>query len=115
MKFLADENIGFGIIKSLRKRGYNVKSIRDIQLGLKDSEVLLIANKEKRILITTDKNFGELVFVNKLVHTGVILLRLKKETTTEKLRVLTSLFEKQLKLDGKFTVVTENKIRIRKR
>ena len=115
MKFLTDENIGFEVIKPLRKYGFDIKSILEINPGTQDAEVLSLANKEGRIVITTDKDFGELVFVNKLVHKGVILLRLKKDSSRNKLRVLGSLFYEHLvELDGAFTVVTEIKVRIRK-
>lgn len=113
MKFLADENIGFKVISPLRNLGFDIKSILEIARGTKDENVLSLANKEKRILITTDKDFGELVFVNKLVHHGVILLRLRDESSENKLKVLQSLFETRLdELRGMFTIVTEYSVRI---
>lgn len=115
MKFLADENIGYETIKPLRKLGFDIKSILEINKGLVDLAVLSFANKENRILITGDKDFGELVYVNKLIHSGVILLRLNNDSSGNKLRVLKKLFEMYLKQLGKaFTVVTESKVRIRK-
>lgn len=115
MKFLADENIGFKTIKPLRKLGFDIKTILEINKGLVDLRVLSLANKEDRILITCDKDFGELVYVNKLIHSGVILLRLDNDSSENKLKVLRKLFKMHLKQLGKaFTVVTENKVRIRK-
>lgn len=114
MKFLADENIGLAVINPLRRLGFDIKSIKEIKPGLKDPEVLSLANRENRVLITTDKDFGELVFVNKLAHTGVILLRLKRETTNTKFLVLRRLFKKNLQLLHAFTVVSEKQIRIRR-
>lgn len=115
MKFLADENIGYKIIKPLRELGFDIKSILEISKGLADVTVLSLADKESRILITTDKDFGELVYVNKLIHSGVILLRLNNDSSENKLKVLRKLFEMHLKqLSKGFTVVTENKVRIRK-
>ena len=115
MKFLADENIGYKIIKPLRELGFDIKSILEINKGLADLKVLSLADKENRVLITTDKDFGELVYVNKLIHSGVILLRLNDDSSENKLKVLRKLFEMHLKQLGKaFTVVTESKVRIRK-
>lgn len=115
MKFLTDENIGFEVIKSLRAIGFDIKSILETNRGVDDETVLSIANKENRILITTDKDFGELVYINKLVHRGVILLRLKNDSSENKFKVLKSLFETRLEeLEKAFTVVTEKKVRIRK-
>ena len=87
MKFLADENIGYKIIKPLRELGFDIKSILEINKGLADSAVLSLADKDSRILITTDKDFGELVYLNKLVHRGVILLRLKNDSSENKFKM----------------------------
>ena len=115
MKFLTDENIGFKVINPLRKNGFDIKSILETNPGADDVKVLSIANTEDRILITTDKDFGELVYVNKLVHAGVILLRLSNDSSENKIKVLKSLFKLHLEeLEKAFTVVTENKVRIRK-
>ncbi|MFB0561075.1 MAG: DUF5615 family PIN-like protein [Candidatus Lokiarchaeia archaeon] len=62
MKFIANENIPLKTIESLRNSGVNVLSIKNYGFGLKDEEVIKIAVKEHRILITLDKDFGELVF-----------------------------------------------------
>lgn len=68
MKFLADENIGLGVIEPLRNLGFDVQSVLEKQTGISDTKVLSLANKGNRILITTDKDFGKLVYVQKLVH-----------------------------------------------
>lgn len=115
MKFLTDENIGFEVINSLRQLGFDIKSILETNRGVNDTIIISLANKENRILITTDKDFGELVYVNKFIHSGVILLRLKIDSSRNKLKVLKSLFELRLvELEKVFTVVTESKVRIRK-
>lgn len=115
MKFLADENIGYKVIKPLRELGFDIKSILEINKGLADLTVLSLSDKESRILITTDKDFGELVYVNKLIHSGVILLRLNNDSSENKLKVLRKLFEMHTKeLEEAFIVVTESKVRIRK-
>lgn len=77
--------------------------------------MLYLANQENRILITTDKDFGELVYVNKLIHSGIILLRLKNDSSKNKLKVLKSLLKTHLEeLEKAFTVVTDSKVRIKK-
>jgi len=115
MKFLTDENIGFKVVIPLRNLGFDIKSILDTNPGADDATVLSITNEEKRILITTDKDFGKLVFVEKLIHQGVILLRLKNDSSRNKFRALKSLFETRLEeISKSFTVVTEDKVRIKK-
>jgi predicted nuclease of predicted toxin-antitoxin system len=62
VKVLADENVDFPIIKELRNKGIDVDSISEKNGGIADEEVLEIANKSGRILITADKDYGELVY-----------------------------------------------------
>ena len=113
MKFLADENIGLSVVQPLRNLGVDIKSISEISPGISDPDVLNLADNENRILITTDKDFGELVYLKKLTHKGVILLRLTKDTARNKLEVLSRvLVQSDLNLENSFTVVTETKIRI---
>ncbi|MBI3103669.1 DUF5615 family PIN-like protein [Candidatus Daviesbacteria bacterium] len=88
MKFITDENLGIQIPQFLKNLGYNVISVIDVALSKPDPDILNIANEENRILITTDKDFGELVFKEKLIHSGVILLRLKDESVPNKKKVI---------------------------
>ncbi len=114
MKFLTDENISLEVVVYIRNLNHNVKSIIQMSPGLTDIKVLQLAHKENRILITSDIDFGELVYQQKQLHAGVILLRLDDETNSNKMRVLKSLltaYSAQLKKN--FVVVTESKVRIR--
>src|SRR5512132_2061782 len=77
MNFLLDQSTDARLIPWLTKRGHNARRIgRDCPPGLPDEEVLAIAERERRILITDDRDFGELVFRHRQPHTGVIYLRL---------------------------------------
>lgn len=77
-----------------------------------DSEILKIARREKRILITNDKDFGELVFLQKQLAAGVILFRIKGQQVSEKVRYAQILLENYRgKLAGHFVVVADKKIR----
>ncbi|MCG2791691.1 MAG: DUF5615 family PIN-like protein [Actinomycetia bacterium] len=62
MKFIVDECVDWQIIDYLRKIGYEILYVPEIEPGISDEKVLDIANKESAILITADKDFGELVF-----------------------------------------------------
>lgn len=78
-----------------------------------DDSILKKANTEKRILITNDKDFGELIFRKQKIHKGVILLRLKDEQTVNKISVLKRLLKHyKNRLINNFIVVTETTIRI---
>lgn len=114
MKFLTDENIGFAVINPLRSLGFDIKSILEVGRGADDISVLSLANREGRILITTDKDFGELVYANKLIHKGVILLRLRNDSSEKKFKVLGSLLTASPDTLGEtFTVVTDGTVRSR--
>lgn len=115
MKFLVDENVGLRIISPLRLLGFDIKSIIEVSRGATDTQVLSLANKEGRILITSDKDFGELIYSEKIIHRGVILLRLRDQSSKNKIRVLQALLQTRLgEMEGAFTVVTDSTIRISK-
>jgi predicted nuclease of predicted toxin-antitoxin system len=115
MNLLADEGIDKPIVDALRNAGFNVAYILETNAGAGDDFILSLANTEKRILITQDKDFGELVFRLKQVHYGVILIRLHGYPTTLKAKITTSvLTEHKNELTQAFTVIQPNAIRIRK-
>ncbi|OGG14896.1 hypothetical protein A2875_02965 [Candidatus Gottesmanbacteria bacterium RIFCSPHIGHO2_01_FULL_46_14] len=115
MKFLTDENIGLEVVAFLRKKGHDVGSITEISTGVSDVMVLAKAVDEKRILITADTDFGELVYHAGKRHAGIVLLRLDDERNANKIRVLGELLEKYAdELVGTFVIVTETSVRIRR-
>lgn len=78
-----------------------------------DEYILEKANRENYIVISCDKDFGELVFKNRLPHKGIILLRLSDESTASKISILEKLLSQYSDaIPGRFTVVTEKNIRI---
>jgi predicted nuclease of predicted toxin-antitoxin system len=114
MNFLADESLDFPIITYLRNEGLNLKSVAEENPSIDDEQVLDWANTENRILITLDKDFGELVFRLRKVHAGVILLRLDEVDIKTKIKLLLQVIEKDgNSLKHSFTVIQENLIRIR--
>lgn len=113
MRFLVDECTGPAVAQWLRQQNHDVVSVFDEIKGVDDKEVIKKANEQNRILITNDKDFGELVFREKKQHKGVILLRLENERAVNKIAVLKRLLEKyESSLHGHFIVVTENTVRI---
>ena len=88
MKFLIDENIGSSIVAFLRNGGHDVQWIREIQCGMPDGEILQLALKEKRVVLTYDQDFGELVFHRQRKHSGVLLLRLQTDSVEYHLAAL---------------------------
>ncbi len=78
-----------------------------------DDEVLTKAADENWILITNDKDFGEMIFRMRRIHHGVVFLRLDDERAANKIKVLEKLLENYAeKLPEQFVTVTETKVRI---
>jgi predicted nuclease of predicted toxin-antitoxin system len=75
MRFLADESCDFAVVRALRAAGYDVVAVADIAPRADDEAVAHLAAREARILITEDKDFGQLVFAQKEPSGGVILIR----------------------------------------
>jgi predicted nuclease of predicted toxin-antitoxin system len=112
IKFLADANIEKGIVEYLRTMQYDVKWVPEYNATLSDTQLLRIANKEKRILITNDKDFGELIFLQKKLTTGIILFRIKGQKTSAKIHLIKRIFQYfNEKLLHHFIVITSHKIR----
>ncbi|MBS3772056.1 MAG: DUF5615 family PIN-like protein [Bacteroidales bacterium] len=100
MKLLADECCDSALVSFLRKEGHDVLYVMEEKPGSLDSEVLEKAKSEKRIIITEDKDFGELVYRLKLEAEGIILLRFKVNEAPKKLqqiKILISEYKDRLK------------------
>lgn len=114
MMFLADEGVDRSIVNGLRLSGFDVFYTIDEIRALEDEVILQIAANEKRILITKDKDFGELVFRLNKGHAGVVLLRLEGFTTQERADMVCPLILKYKdQLLNSFTVIQRGVIRIR--
>lgn len=91
---------------------HEVFSVFDEARGMTDDEVLTKAFVENRILITNDKDFGEMIFRERRNHHGVIFMRLDDERAANKIEVLRRLLENYAeKLSEQLVVVTETKVR----
>jgi predicted nuclease of predicted toxin-antitoxin system len=112
IKFMADVNIEKGIVECLLKHGFDVKWIPDYNCEMNDADLLAMANNEKRILITNDKDFGELVFLRKQNAFGIILLRVKAQNTKMKVALLEKLIlNYKKKLPNHFIRISKNKFK----
>jgi len=118
MKFLLDENAGRRLVPFLKQLGYDVTVIgEDYPASLLDREVLALAYRERRILLTHDRSdFGELIFRDQHTHCGVLLFRLKGEegNITLMRERLQQVLEKSADQLHHFLVVTTKGVRIRK-
>jgi len=112
MRFLVDECTSPKVAEWLRIEGHEVFSVFDDACGISDDEVFAKAFAGNWILVTNDKDFGEIVFREKREHHGIIFLRLDDERAVNKIDVLRQLISNYSdKLPGQFVTVTENKVR----
>lgn len=115
MKFLADENIDQQIVAHLRQEGHSVLYVAELSPGISDSEVLCLANKENALLITADSDFGELVFRQGRLTSGVIYIRLGSFSSEQKAAIIASAINQHGdEFTNSFVVISSNSIRIRK-
>ncbi len=114
MRLLADEGVDVQIVEQLRLDGYDVEYVAELAPGITDDEVLGRANEDGRLLVTVDKDFGELVFRLGRVATGVLLLRLSGLSPRDKaILVSKALDEHAGEMPAAFTVVSPGLVRIR--
>ena len=113
MLFLADESCDACMIRVLRAGGHDVAAVADVDQGAPDSTVIKLALDTSRILITEDKDFGQLVRASGHGHSGIILLRYPfqlRHHIAEKLLALVR--SRGETLASSFTVVEPGRIRI---
>ncbi|MEM9777437.1 MAG: DUF5615 family PIN-like protein [Chloroflexota bacterium] len=112
-KFLIDVSLGVVATQWLKDNFEDVVAVRDVDLRMLDHSILAWAVEENRIVITLDKDFGELVYRNNLEHRGILLLRLESETGLRKIEVLSFILNQYLdSLSNSFCVYQNGRIRI---
>jgi len=115
MKFLVDESVEYRIVIFLRELGFDALSVAEDFPTTADNQILTRAFREDRIVLTNDRDFGELIYRHQLPHKGVIFFRLRDEVASSKIERLKNLFSQhRTKLPGRFVVVTDHKIRFKK-
>ena len=88
MKLIVDVGVGRAVEETLREMGHDVLSVRDIDAGMGDREILEHAAVEERLLVTMDKDFGDLAVREGAANAGVLLLRLEEASGGEKAQVV---------------------------
>jgi predicted nuclease of predicted toxin-antitoxin system len=114
MKIVADENIDRLVISRLRDEGHTVLSIRETMPSAPDPNVLISSVEWEGLLITEDKDFGELVFHKKREHVGILLVRLEGIPRTKRIDLVCAVIaEHGDNLLHAFSVLTPHSLRIR--
>jgi predicted nuclease of predicted toxin-antitoxin system len=116
MNVLADESVETQVVERLRADGHVVTYIAELAPSVSDDQVLDRANAESELLLTSDKDFGDLVYRLGRIHSGVVLTRLTGLAATVKADSVSQVFrDHATELAGAFTVVSPGAVRIRKR
>jgi predicted nuclease of predicted toxin-antitoxin system len=114
MRLIVNENVSGTVIRTLRERGRDVLSVKESLRGSGDAEILARAQADERVLVTHDKDFGELAFRYGLpAASGVVLLRLSGADPESDNRRVLQVLESGVDWTGHFAVVTEDRVRIR--
>ena len=111
-QIVADESVDFRIVLQLRQLEFNVYSIIEQQPSITDETVLGIACENDALLITEDKDFGELVFRLHLPHHGILLIRIE-EGPQKISSVVQAIHNYYAEMVNKFSVINEKKLRIK--
>jgi predicted nuclease of predicted toxin-antitoxin system len=113
-RLLADENVPGAVVAALRQQGHDVAWIREDAPGSPDPEVLERAQRENRVVVTFDKDFGELAFRRGLAASvGVVLFRITLTSPDQAVRVAVAAFGSRADWTGQFAVVEDDRIRLR--
>jgi predicted nuclease of predicted toxin-antitoxin system len=114
LKFVADESVDFQIVSRLRTDGHEVLYIAETHSGASDDSVLAQANLQSAVLLTADKDFGDLVFRQRLISSGILLLRIAGLSQDGKAAIVAEAISKHgSAMPGRFTVLTSTTLRIR--
>lgn len=115
MRLLCDEGVDRPIVDALRRAGQEVSYVAELSPGIDDDEVLARAAEEQAVLVTVDKDFGELVYRQGRIHHGVLLIRLHGLAASDKAQIVVgAVADHGAELPGAFAVIDRNRIRIRR-
>ena len=114
MKFFADENVARLIVQWLRERGHDVLYAAEVAPGRDDAVWQHQAEQSERLIVTADKDFGDLIFRDRLNSHGVVLIRMHRLSLRERLARLAEVWSiVEANPKGKFIVITEGRVRVR--
>jgi predicted nuclease of predicted toxin-antitoxin system len=114
MRFLANENFPGDAVTALRAAGHDIVWVRTAAPGSTDKDILAWAEREARVLLTFDKDFGELAWhVGLPASSGVVLFRLPMPAAAKVGAVLAARIGERTDWAGHFTVIEPGRIRMR--
>ena len=115
MKFLANENFPFPSIQLIRQSGFDVDSVLELFPGIPDGEVVIKARETNSIILTFDKDYGEIIYKHGLEYPPAVIFFRFKGTNPEAAgqRLVEILKDRKLEFEKRFTVFENRNIRQR--
>jgi predicted nuclease of predicted toxin-antitoxin system len=112
LRLVADENLPRLLVTALRAASHDVLWIRDQHRSMPDAQVLALASQQQRILITGDKDFGDLVFVERQpAPHGVILIRVADALPSDLAQLVVEALARETEWGGFFSVLGDGRLR----
>jgi predicted nuclease of predicted toxin-antitoxin system len=113
VRILADENFPRDAVTALRKRGHDVAWVHADAPGSTDVQVIARAQAEERVIVTFDKDFGELVFRMGLgAESGIVLFRISPSSPEYVAQAAIVALESRDDWSGNLAVVEDDRIRM---
>ena len=113
MRLVADESCDFSVVVAVRATGHDVVSIMEAMPGVDDEQVIAVATADKRLLLTEDKDFGQLVFAAAKENSGVILIRYPVSARSSlSAAVVNLLADRGEALYSRFAVLEPGRVRV---
>jgi predicted nuclease of predicted toxin-antitoxin system len=113
MRFLADESCDFGVVRALRAAGHDVMAVVEVAPGAPDATVIELAVRERRMFITEDRDFGQLVYAASKPTCGVILLRFPTKARMALPGTIVEFLKKHgQRLGDRFVVLQPGRVRL---
>lgn len=114
MRWIADECVSARLVKLLREASHDVVYVADIAAGASDTDLIGMARRENRLLLTDDKDFGELIFRRRWDVPGVVLMRIASDDPHARLlRLAAAIVQFEERLYGRYTVIEDARFRFR--
>jgi predicted nuclease of predicted toxin-antitoxin system len=115
VRWLADECVAASLVAFLRAAGHDVLYITEAAAGLSDPDVIALAQQDNRLLLTEDKDFGDLVFRRERAVPGVVLMRIDTDNAGLKAGRLAAAIDRYGdELFGRYMVIEEGRFRSRR-
>ena len=114
LRILVDVNVGIAVATSLQVSGHDVIFAGDVDWCMPDIDMLALAQREGRIILTMDTDFGELVYHTRQPHSGVLLLRMPGATREEKTGIVQEIIDRYgTQPPDHFCVYQKGRLRVR--